>query len=130
MQAWVDISLQVSKNVLISVDNILRLPKMHFRNSSQEVASILHSLSTLTETLQETVNQNFTYSGTNIMLASVKVERDSFPLVATFRKDSIGHMERNRSFDFQTSNEAPAGTEDLVSVSLPEAILAALPGKL
>ena len=119
----------MSQNVINVVDNILEIPEEEYQSSDEDVSStILNAINTLTETIQETSSGNFTYNGSNIVVAAVKIERTKFPLTAGIGASSLDNAVPDDSFDFKANDETPSKKEDEVSVSIPEEILDYIPG--
>eukprot|EP00057_Strongylocentrotus_purpuratus_P010254 XP_011664728.1 PREDICTED: G-protein coupled receptor 126 [Strongylocentrotus purpuratus] len=118
--------VQVSESVIGAVDNILNIPESTFETpSSQQVSktkNILTTISTLTEAIQKASTKNFTYSGSNIVLAAVKVDRRKFPLTTAIG----GAMDDD--IDFSANEGSPSNAAGVTSVSLPEAILPSVSG--
>ncbi|XP_030845677.1 cell wall protein DAN4-like, partial [Strongylocentrotus purpuratus] len=118
--------VQVSVSVIGAVDNILNIPESTFETaSSQQVSktkNILTTISTLTENIQKASSNNFTYSGSNIVLAAVKVDRRKFPLTTAIG----GAMDDD--IDFSANEGSPSNAAGVTSVSLPEAILPSVSG--
>nr|XP_054767481.1 uncharacterized protein LOC129274758 [Lytechinus pictus] len=114
-----DAVVQVSESVIETVDNILNLEDSTFETTgSQETSSnILLTISTITETIQRTSTNNFTYSGSNIVLAAVKVDRTSFPLRTAIGGDGDDKV------DISSNDQNPDNMAGVASVLLPEAIL-------
>ncbi|XP_030845681.1 uncharacterized protein LOC115925831 [Strongylocentrotus purpuratus] len=111
--------VQVSQSVIGAVDNILNILESTFETpSSQQVSKdILATISTLTEAIQKASTNNFTYSGSNLVLAVVKVDRRKFPLTAA----TGGAMDD--VIYFLANEGSPSNAAGVTSVSLPEAIL-------
>ncbi|XP_071511432.1 adhesion G-protein coupled receptor G2-like [Diadema antillarum] len=126
---------EVAENVIDAVNNILELPESTFQEASNDAAAdgdggsgnvannILTSINTLTAAVQNNSNENFTYSGDNIVVAAVKVNRATFPLTA-----KVGSTpSRGDQFNFTANSVSPVTANDAASVSLPEAILDLVP---
>ncbi|XP_041478594.1 uncharacterized protein LOC121426374 [Lytechinus variegatus] len=113
-----DAVVQVSESVIETVDNILNLEDGTFETTgSQETSkNILSTISTITEAIQRTSTNNFTYSGSNIVLAAVKVDRTSFPLRTAIGGDGDDVVDIS-------SNDQNPDVAGVASVLLPEAIL-------
>ncbi|XP_030850153.1 adhesion G-protein coupled receptor G2 isoform X3 [Strongylocentrotus purpuratus] len=118
-----DVILQVSESVIGAVDNILNIPESTFETTSSKQVSneILTTISILTEVIQKTSTNNFTYSGSNIILAVVKVDRTSFPL-----RTAIGGA-GNDVIDISTDEGTMSNMADVAYVTLPSAILPLVP---
>nr|XP_054767677.1 adhesion G-protein coupled receptor G7-like [Lytechinus pictus] len=118
-----DTVVQVSGSVIETVDNILNLEDDTFETTGAQESSknILSTISTITEAIQKTSTKNFTYSGSNIVLAAVKVDRASFPLRTAIGGDG------NDVVDISTNDQNHDNMDDVASVLLPEAILHSLP---
>ncbi|XP_041478680.1 uncharacterized protein LOC121426444 isoform X2 [Lytechinus variegatus] len=118
-----DTVVQVSGSVIETVDNILNLEDDTFETAGAQETSknILSTISTITEAIQRTSAKNFTYSGSNIVLAAVKVDRASFPLRTAIGGDG------NDVVDISTNDQNHDNMDDVASVLLPEAILQSVP---
>ena len=114
----------MSKDVIDVVDNVLEIPQEKYEDSDDVSSTILDSINILTETIQETSSGNFTYNGSNIVVAAVKVERTKFPLSAGIgASPATGDSVADDSFEFKANDATPSQKDDEVSVSIPEEIL-------
>ena len=116
----------MSNIVLATVDNLLEIPEEEYKANDEDISDvILDSINVLVTLVQGSSGDDFTFSGSNIVLAAVKMQSTGFPLSTGIYASSLS---KDDEFSFEPNSAGPERSENLTSVYLPETILDLIPG--